>query len=285
VARLSVRSIPGICSGLVLLSSACAGVTPTITTLTPNARGSIWARLEDHQSIACLPGSTPAPPDVTVWWVGHDPATQTAKVVTGYQIWSNTSAGCNFLQEDDYRGLFSFPLAALQALSTPSSPVASRINQATLKFTVNGSSADVSNGGQTCQSPIGGLGGITVLRPGVTFTAGLNRLVDPANPPNFASPLNTVGPSAVQLESFATEFKGRIPSPGTRGRATFTPSGADTVVEVDVRDFLQGALNRGDASIGFMLLSFRESLPSAPPAVQLDCRMLVSPDALTVKSF
>lgn len=272
---------------VVLLAAGCGTVTPTLTTLTPDAHGSIWGRLENgHTSIACLPNSTPPAPDPVDLWNGLDPASQATKVITGYRLWSNTSAGCTFMQEDDYRGLFSYPMASLAALSTPNSPIASRVNEATLKFVVAGLAADKSNGGVTCQSPIGGLGGIVVLKPGFSIAPGLIRILDPSGQAaTFASPLNTAGPAAVQLENFQTEFQGRIISPGKRGRATFTPSATDTIVEVDVRDFLMGALNRGDTSLGFMLISFRESMPSPTPAVQLDCRMLVSPGALTVKSF
>jgi hypothetical protein len=262
-------------------------VTPTVTTLTPDARGTIWARLENGKtSISCLPNSTPAAPDPAVFWNALDATTKATKVVVGYQAWSNTSAGCQFVQEDDYRGLFSYPLAAVAALSTANSPIASRINEATVRFVVDGLTADKSDGGRTCQSPIGAVGDLAMLRPGATIPPGLIRILDPSGQAaTFSTPLNTFAPNAVEVQGFGTEFKGRIVSPGTREKATFTPgTGAGvTIVEVDIRDRLQGALNRGDSSLAFMLVGGGETVPGG--RTQLDCRMLVMPDSLTVKSF
>jgi hypothetical protein len=104
--------------------------------------------------------------------------------------------------------------------------------------------------------------------------------------PDLGHPLSRYAEGAQQIATFATEFAGPIPSPGTRGRATFTPGGAGiTVIEVDVHEFVTGALNRGDAALGFMLFSSRESLPSTTTDISLDCKMLVTPESLTVKSL
>jgi len=289
VARPSPPSLASLGAGLAaLLGSACAGVTPTVTALTPDARGTIWARLENGKtSITCLPNPTPPAPVPAVFWNALDPTTQVTKVVVGYQAWGNSSAGCQFAQEDDYRGLFSYPLAAVAALSTASSPISSRISAATVKFVVDGLVTDRINGGRTCQSPIGAVAVFTMLRPGgAAIPPGLVQIPDPSGlPATFSTPLNNFAPNAVEIQGFGTEFKGRIVSPGTREKATFTPGAGPgiTIVEVDIRDRLQGALNRGDSSLGFMLVGSGEVAPGGP--IQLDCRMLVAPDTLTVTSL
>ena len=275
VIRHSVRAV----ALSVIVGNAGCAVSPTVTTLTPATRGSVFGSIGlIDPSDACSSNPTPAAPQVLTAWSQVDPTTRQNKVITGFEVWSNANAGCASFRQDSFRGLFAYPLASLTTLSTSNSPVSSRISSATLRFSVNGLTTGRTSLEFACPSPIGGVAGIAVLRPNPVILSDLNALVPPEK-------ITDVGPGAAQLESFGTEFS-PLPVPGTRGRATFSVGGGGiTVVEIDVKDRLIGALNRGDTTLGFMLFGPREFLQAPSGDVQLDCKMLVTPEMLTVKSL
>lgn len=275
VIRPSVRAV----AASIILGTAGCTVSPTITELTPASRGSVYGSIgQIDPSNACTPNPTPAAPNVMAAWNQVDPTTRRNKVITGFEAWSNANAGCASFRQDSFRGLFAYPLSSLAALSSTNSPISSRISTATLRFSVNGLSASRSSLEFSCASPIGGVAGIAVLRPNPVILSDLNAVVPPET-------INDIGAGAAQIESFGTEFA-PLPVPGTRGRATFSVGGGGvTIVEIDVKDRLIGALNRGDTTLGFMLFGPREALQTPSGDVQLDCKMLVTPEMLTVKSL
>lgn len=275
VIRLSVRAV----AASIILGTAGCTVSPTVTTLTPANRGSAFGSIGlIDPSNACAPNPTPPAPNAVAAWNQVDPMTRQNKIISGFEVWSSANAGCASFRQDSFRGLFAYPLASLTALSTANSPIASRISSATLRFSVNGLTTGRASLEFSCPSPIGGVAGIAVLRPNPVILSGLNAVVPPEK-------ITDIGSGAAQLESFGTEFS-PLPVPGTRGRATFSVGGGGiTIVEIDVKDRLVGALNRGDATLGFMLFGPREFLQAPSGDVQLDCKMLVTPEMLTVKSL
>lgn len=260
--------------------AACTGIQPVVTSVTPQTLGTVAMTTGqiDPAPACASPAPTPsAPPEVSAWWNGIDPGTRARNVATGFELWSNTNPGCRTVRTDAFRGQVVYGLGPVAALSTPNSPIASRITSATLRLTLKAGNVARSATGATCPAFTGGVGGVAMLRPGTTVLTGFQKLTPPTR-------LTDVPPNAVQLESFATEVN-PLPVPGTRGRATLSTTGTgEVIVVLDIRDMLQGALNRGDATFGILTFSTVESAITTHGG-QLDCKTLVEPGPLTVKSL
>jgi len=258
--------------------TAC-GVTPTVTNVSP-ARGSTYVLLGTVDSATGTDPSpvctgTPVPPvtNVPAWWAGIDTQTRNQVVVTGFELWSNTLPSCLNARHDVYRGHFVYDLAQLRALDQPNSPVATRINSATMRLTIQGGVNDRATTTLRCFNLAGGVTAINLLAPGTTILTGLNQVNATAAFPPTVKRIEQIIP----LPS---------PLPGTIGPLTFSPGGAGLlIVDVDLRDEVMGALNRGDAAIGFSLISVAEARPTVTGDEMLDCRTFVTPGVLEVKSL
>lgn len=258
--------------------SACNGssVTPKTVTVGASIGSLYWIRgtIDPNQSCAS-PNPTPAAPDPQQWWTGIDPQTRQTKVAVGYQFWSNTNPGCNTTRHDIYRGVAGYDLASLKALSTSSTPIQSLITGAKLSLIIGAGNTTPPAIG-TCAPNFGGVGAIEQLRPGFTILTGLTKST--VVPPITGTPQFPAGANNTSLSGVAV--------PGTSGRVTTSIGGAGmTVVDVDVKDLLIGALNRGDASFGIMLDGTSESLLSSLNDLEADCRTLVEVGPLKVEHF
>jgi hypothetical protein len=262
------------------MASACTGVNVTTTNLGVTTRGSTWtfAGLVDTSAGNEPPGAcngtpTPPAPDVAGWWAGIDPQTRNTVVVTGFQLWSNTLPGCANARQDMYRGHFSYDLTALTALSTANSPIATRINAATLRLTIQGGLTRTATPSAklACFANTGGVGAVNLMQPGTPILTGMNYVVHTTDFP----------PTVSRVDQIAG-----LPVPGTLGRSTTSVGGGGiTVVDLDVKDFLLGALNRGDAAIAFSLTGIAETISNPTGDEMLECRTFTTPGPLTVKSL
>lgn len=265
---------------LAVAAIGCTSINMTVTDLEAR-RGSLYASagLIDSTNTNIGPGAcagtpTPAAPDVQGWWAGIDTATRSRVVVTGFEIWSNTLASCPNARQDMYRGVFGYDLARIAALSTPGSPIASRINEAKLTFTIQGGNGRRSVSTATCFESTGGVQSIGLLDPAAAILTGLTSVQSLPMPPAFPA----------QVLDITDLFS--LSVPGHRGRTTTSVGGLGvTVVEVDVKDLLLGALNRGDARLGFILTGTAERAVALAGDAQLDCKTFVAPGTLTVKSL
>ncbi len=261
---------------LVLLVAGCPGgsVNVTETTLAVANRGTEYATIgRIDPSGSCQPAPTPAAPDVNAWWTGIDPQTRARVVVGGMELWSNSNPGCTSFRQDIYHGLWVHDLAPLAALSTTNSPIQSRISSATIRLEVQGGTQSTSAGGATCRAGSGGVKDFAIIRPGGSVLTGLNKVGGPVTAPAFT-------PLAVQADLST------VPVPGTAGRVTTSVGGGGvTVVDIDVKDLVIGALNRGDATLGFALTSAAETLLGPTGAVFLDCKTFTTPGSIVVRSL
>jgi hypothetical protein len=118
----------------------------------------------------------------------------------------------------------------------------------------------------TCLADYGGLGAIEELRPGYTVLSGLTIVFPNQFPPG------------AQRTALAT-----TPVPGSSGRlSTGRGAGGLTVIDIDVKDLLLGALNRRDATFGLMLDATSETLLTTTAKPQAVCRTFVEVGSLTV---
>lgn len=261
---------------LVLLVSGCPGgsVNVTETTLGVANRGSEYATIgRIDPSNACQPAPTPAAPNVTTWWAGIDPQTTSRVVVAGVELWSNSNPGCTSFRQDIYHGLWVHDLAPLVALSTTNSPIQTRISSAIIRLEVQGGTQSTSAGGATCRAGTGGVKEFAIVRPGGAVLTGLNKVGGPVTAPAFT-------PLAVQADLSA------VPVPGTVGIVTTSVGGGGvTVIDIDVKDLVIGALNRGDATLGFGLTSAAETLLSPTGPVFLDCKTFSTPGGIVVRTL
>jgi hypothetical protein len=256
--------------------SAChgGGVTPITETVNASIGSVYWIRGSIDQSQSCAsPNPTPAAPDPQAWWTGIDPQTRQTKVAVGWQFWSNSNPGCATTRHDIYRGLAAYDLASLKTLSTSSTPIQSLITGAKLSLTIGGGNPTPTPIG-ACVANFGGVGAIEQLEPGFTILSGLTQ--GTVVPPVVGAPQFPAGANSTSLTGVAV--------PGTSGRVTTSVGGGGmTVVDVDVKDLLIGALTRGDASFGIMLDGTSETLLTSTADVQAECRTLVTVGPLTVQ--
>ncbi len=260
----------------VITVSACnGGVQPITRSITPSI-GSLYAvrGTVDGFNQACVtPNPTPAAPNPQTWWAGIDPQTRQSKVAVGYEFWSNSNPSCGTSRHDVYRGVASYDLASLAALSTPSTPIQSLITSAKIQLIIGaGTPAAVALG--SCVPNFGGVASVDQLRPGYTVLTGLTDV--PVVPPVVGVPEFPAGANSTSLTGVAV--------PGTSGRLTTSVGGlGQTIVVVDVKDLLTGALTRGDATFGIMLVGTAETLLTSAGDPQVDCRTLVTVGTLEVQ--
>lgn len=268
----------------LLLLAACkpGDIKLTTTTVAAGTRGTEWSFHAQNQgtvgSASCNPASPVPPSDVNGWWAGIDPGTTSRVVVTGFQLWSHTAPGCGTTRQDFYRGLFAYDLSTIAALGTAADPIAPRISSAKLRLEVQGglqSSAPAP--GLTCRANLGGVHTFAVVRPGGIVKTGLRQvgiLQVAGTPPEEFTP---VSPS---------EDLSAVPVPGTVGKVTANVGGGGvTIYEIDVRDLLIGALNRGDGTLSFALLSDAEAPAAWTGDIQAECRTFSTPGDLVVQSL
>ncbi|MCU7371640.1 hypothetical protein PEC18_12460 [Paucibacter sp. O1-1] len=195
-----------------------------------------------------------------------------ANAVVGFNLWSNTNPGCGVVRHDLFRPHMSFSLAPLRAVPTGNLSLQDALASAKLVFNIVENTPLQTGAGITCSRGFsGGAANLLLLRPGTIVTPGLARSLQlPSSsvaglvasfPPTTATPIQDLA----QLQ----------PS-GTTGRATVTATGPGIArVEIDVRDYLLGALNRGDASIGFAVSSVGETAMAVSGEPQVNCRTFI----------
>ncbi len=275
VERLVIIALLTTCAAVAVTLPGCKNpVTPIVVTVPPSI-GSLYAvrgTIDLSQSCAS-PNPVPPAPDPQAWWAGIDPQTRSKKIAVGYEFWSNTNAGCRTTRHDSYRGVASYDLSTLKALSTASTPIQSLITSATVQLTFGAGNTAPPVAIGTCLANFGGAGAIEQLRPGYTVLTGLTTVT--VVPPITGVPQFPAGANSMALAAISV--------PGTSGRLTASPGGGGlTVVVVDVKDLLQGALTRGDATFGVMLDGTSETLLTSTAQPQAVCRTLVEVGSLTV---
>jgi hypothetical protein len=270
----AVLTLATLSAGIV----ACNGVNPVVTNVTPTLAttykiiGTVDAQTATDPSPVCNGTPTPPAPDVNAWWAGIDPNTRNAVVVTGFELWSNTLPGCANARHDVYRGHFRYDLAGIRALDQPGSPVATRINAASFQFTIQAGNADVASSTLRCFATAGGVTAVNLLQPGATLLSGVTQVAPTDDFPATVKRIEQIVPVPATL-------------PATVGPLTITPGGGGlTVVDVEIRNDLIGALNRGDSAIGFSLISVAEARPTVNGDEFLDCKTFVRPGVLKVTS-
>lgn len=267
------------------LLTACANqpINQITTNLTSVQRGSLYSSIGiiDSANIGpsdCTPPSPVPPPNPMLWWGNVDPTTRANVVVVGFEIWSHTSPSCPNSRQDMYRGQFSFDVTVLSAMSTPTSPIAPLITNATLRLAVqaglvNKTVAGMGGTSARCPAETAGLASVGRLAPGQILT-GLNSVPAPNRVPQFP-PVGT-----------SIQFLGGMPVPGTTGVATASVGGAGiTIIDITVTDSVKVALNAGRPTVDFTLTGTAETPFSPNGDVQLDCKTFVTPVSLIVTNL
>lgn len=258
----------------VLSLVACNGnqgrITPITTPVSPTVltMGTVHSDgMQPQNSCANLLSSAATPQE---WWNSLRP-NQSPKAVgeaaVGFEIQfatTTTATGnCSQYRQQLYRSGFAYDLSQLQNLK-------GLVTKAQLSFSSFILPSGVSSRG-VCQPVTGGGGSLLILRPGVTLPSATSGFADlgatiPGQPPFpngasvfgmtfpwIAGPITTGVQTGVTVTTLATGL----------GGASFS---------VDVTNYLNGALNRGDGSIGFMLSGSDEARPTVFPAGPTDCK-------------
>lgn len=270
---------------LVLVSFAVAlsscqifsNVRTTITDLQPTI-GTSWGSigLTDPSgapigSSQCSASPSPAAPDVNAWWAGLGTTVTATNAVVGFNLWSNTNPGCGVARHDLFRPHVSFSLAPLRAVVTGNLSLQDALASAKLVFNIVENTPLQTSAGITCSRGFsGGAANLLLLRQGTVVTSGLARTLQ--HPAPVADIVASFPPTtATPIQDLA-----QLQPSGTTGRATVTAAGPGiTRVEVDVRDYMLGALNRGDAAIGFAVSSVGETAMAVSGEPQVNCRTFI----------
>lgn len=279
--------------GLVLGSVACGGSggTPNNPPLKPLEwwtglrHGTYWGiwgaqiSSEGPPTNACDGPQTPTPQDTPTWWSSVNPNITGGSDAVGYTFWSDTRPGCSRALQRIFRSVMVADLSSLYAKDLPDSKVRDRIASATLEFYVIPQPA-TNPENWPCFPYMGAAGGVSMLRPGATVAAGLNRVGGTgAGPGGHDETIQGFPASGTPLVDLSP-----MVGPGTRGRATATDPGPGVhLVTVDVKDLVMGALFNNRQEIGFTVASIGERDITPPTDVQFDCRGWLQPLQLSVK--
>lgn len=248
----------GISLAFVCLAVGCknGAITPIITSIDPHVVVLAATQGRVDPANTCTPAAPPAPAMPNQWWDSLPPA-QLPKVaghgVVGTDRWRNTTDGCLEFRQDLYRTVFSYDLSASQ-------PLKGLVTKAELSFSAAVVPAVRPN--SPCQAMTGGAGALQLLRPGFTLPqTSFDYLGTHVPPQPF--------PASVSVFAMPAPW---VPGPIAPGVTTTDGGGQRASFSVDVTDRLNGALNRGDGALGFLLSGSDEDLPTTSPPDRLDCR-------------
>jgi hypothetical protein len=246
------------CNNIPPINQITTNIDPSVVTL-----ASTQGRYDPTNT--CSP-ATPPPPLLPNQWWNSLPASQLPKVaghgVVGFNRWRNLTNSCQEFRQDLYRTAFSYNLSASQSLK-------GLVTKAELSFSVVAMPAVRS----MCQAMTGGGGALLMLRPGFSLPqASFDYLGTHVPPQPFPASASVFGMTFPWVPGQIAN--GVVTSDGGGQRASFT---------VDVTDRLNGALNRGDAAIGFMLSGSDEGLPQVSPPDSFDCRTVYRVGRLVIK--
>ncbi|MDP2266332.1 MAG: hypothetical protein Q8J70_07255, partial [Thiobacillus sp.] len=133
-----------------------------------------------------------------------------------------------------------------------------------------------------CQAMTGGGGSLLMVRP--PFAPPQSSFVDLGSDLGYSAPpgANTAQPFPAGVTVFGMTFpwvSGQV----ANGVTTSDGGGQKASFTVDVTDRLNGAFNRGDAVIAFMLSGSDETLPTVSPPDRFDCRTVYRIGQLVIK--
>lgn len=263
-----VASLLSVCViGLIGCNGNQGGITPIKTPVSPAvmtvAKIQSGGILPENCNDWVSPWVTPLD-----WWNSLRP-NQSPKAVgqaaVGFEIQfdTRTGGGCSKYRQDLYRAGFTYDLSPRQNLK-------GLVRKAELSFSSFILPSGVNPRIGSCLPVTGGGGALLILRPGQTL---------PAATGGFAY-LGS-GPAAQPFPNSANVFfmtspwqpgpiTGNLPAGVTVTTSASGLGGASFTV--DVTNYLNGALNRGDGSLAFMLSGFDEATPTVFPAGASDCK-------------
>lgn len=239
-------------------SSSVPPINPVTTRIDPSVLTMAAIQGGPDVDNNCSPPIPPAPLSPTLWW-GSLPNGQLPKVagagVVGFQTWRNTQGQCREYRQDIYRSAFTYDLSGNQ-------PLKGLVTKAEITFSV----AAMPTIQGVCQAMTGGGGSLFQLQPGFSLPAG--SFIDFG----FRVPPHPF-PAGGKIFGMLIPW---LPGQIANGVVTVDGGGQMAAFTVDVTDRLNGALNRNDTSIGFMLSALEEGerVPSQPPSGDIDCRTI-----------
>jgi hypothetical protein len=255
-------------------------VTPITTAVTPAVM-----TMGKVQSDGTLPenscnnllANAPTPLD---WWNGlrpGQPPKAAGEGAVGFEIeFATTGTGtgtCSQYRQQLYRTGFSYDLSQLQNLK-------GLVTKAQLSFSSFILPSGVSTIG-LCQPVTGGGGSLLILGQGASLPSAVGGFADLGG--------GVTGlPFPASGRVFGMTFPW-VPGTITSGLAsgvtvTTLASGLGGAgFSVDVTSFLNGALNRGAASLAFMISGSDESTPTVFPAGPTDCKTVYKVDNLMIE--
>lgn len=255
----------------VALTAACGHVPITlITTPVDPAVVTLAATQGKVDPVnSCNPAQPPAPVLPNQWW-NSLPVTQLPKVsaygVVGFDRWRNLNDTCQEFRQDLYRTIFAYDLSALP-------PLKGLVSKAELSFSVAVMPAVQPN--TPCQAMTGGGGSLLMLLPGSSLPQTSFVYLGTHVPPQ---------PFPASVPVFAMTFPWLAGQIAT-GVVTADGGGQRASFVVDMTERINGAFNRGDASIGFMLSGSDEALPTVSPADSFDCRTVYRIGQLVITHY
>lgn len=252
---------------IIVVAAGCPGsppINPITTTVDPQIVTLAVTQGGVDPVNTCTPASPAAPPAPDQWWNGLAP-TQPPRVagqgVVGFDLWRNQTDGCQEFRQDLYRTAFSYDLAQLQSLKGLITSAELSVSVAVMPAVPPGS---------MCMAMIGGGGSLLMLQPGTALPQASFAALQP--PATF--------PTGGQVFALPTVWIDGQVAPGVTALAAGGGRGSFTV---NVTDRLNGALNRGDASMAFALSGSDETRPTTPPPDRFDCRTTYQIGQLVVK--
>ncbi|HET8710526.1 MAG TPA: hypothetical protein VFM32_04070 [Spongiibacteraceae bacterium] len=264
---ISKRLLAAVIGGAVV---GCTPIPP-INTITTNIDPKVVTLAATQGKVdptnTCSPASPAAPIMPDQWW-NNLPITQQPKVVgsgvVGFERWRNHTDGCQEFRQDLYRTAFSYDLSGSQSLK-------GLVTKAELSFSVVIMPATSAN--SMCQAMTGGGGSLFILRSGFSLPQMSFSYLGTHVPPQ---------PFPSGLRVFGMNFPW-VPGQIATGVTTYDVGGQRAGFTVDVTDRLNGALNRGDTAIGFMLTGSEEDLPQVSPSDGMNCRTVYHVGQLVIK--
>jgi hypothetical protein len=254
-----VREI-GVAVVCAVAYSSC-GSQPITTTVSPIAMTMARIQTTGINPQNCndwLSPSWKAPQD---WWNGLLPTDQARVVgqaVTGFEINFDTrpGGGCTKFRQDLYRSGFTYTVAAsLKGLVTA----------ADISFSSRVLPSGVSPTGM-CQPMTAGGGSLFIMNQGAALPAATGGFAYLGTAPAAAFP--------AAGKVFGMTFPwvpGSIPANG-RAVTTVASGLGGAAFTVDVKDFLDAALNSGGTTLSFMLSGSDEAPVTVFPAGAIDCK-------------
>lgn len=240
---------------LLALAGCCPPAPVNLLTQSVDARVVTVARTQGRVDVSnnCNPATPLAPPAPATWWNGL-PVAQPPKVagqgVVGFDLWRNTTDGCQEFRQDLYRTEFAYPLASLLSIRN-------LITKAELTFSV--AVLPAVRPGSLCQAMTGAGGSLLLLPPTTVLPPSAFTALPP--PQQF--------PAGGRV--FAMTFPW-VPGALPGGANTTAAGGNRAAFTVDVTSQLNAALAGGDAALSYAISGSDEALPTVSPPGAFDCR-------------